>query len=59
MASVPSWLGRCAAWAERCRNRKILDISQWKQHDRGFDRLRYDCSVPLWNRRAEVMRSAV
>ncbi|KAF5512218.1 hypothetical protein CGCA056_v011647 [Colletotrichum aenigma] len=38
MEFVPSWLGRCAAWAERCRDRKIPDIPRWKPHEGGFDR---------------------
>lgn len=37
MESVPSWLGRCAAWAEQCRDRKIPDIPRWKTHEGGFD----------------------
>ncbi|KAF4849523.1 hypothetical protein CGCSCA4_v004139 [Colletotrichum siamense] len=37
MESVPSWLGRCAAWAERCRDRKIPDIPRWKPHEGGID----------------------
>ncbi|KAF4872151.1 hypothetical protein CGCSCA1_v008694 [Colletotrichum siamense] len=37
MVSVPSWLGRCAAWAERCRDRKIPDIPRWKPREGGFD----------------------